>query len=129
MVIPGHYQVRLTVRGSSQTAPLEVVQDPRLEGQITDNDVKELADLSRRTSSDIDDLHKAVNQIREVRARWKPSKKWEQRQRRRQTRDRSGNAFDIQTAPIEGRLLQVKIAASEDELRYPTMLMDSTTLL
>ena len=32
------------------------------------------------------------------------------------------NAFESKTAPIEGRLLQVKMAASEDELRYPTML-------
>src|SRR4029077_13874993 len=28
-VLPGHYQVRLTVDGSSQTQPLEIVPDPR----------------------------------------------------------------------------------------------------
>ena len=122
MVIPGHYQVRLTVRGSSQTAPLEVVQDPRLEGQITDNDVKELADLSRRTSSDIDDLHKAVNQIREVRARLETLKKWSSDNAVAKPVIEAVNAFESKTAPIEGRLLQVKMAASEDELRYPTML-------
>jgi hypothetical protein len=122
LVTPGHYQVRLTLRGKSQTAPLEVVQDPRLEGQITDGDVKELADLSMRTWADIDAMHKAVNQIREVRARLETIKKWSEGNAAAKPVIDAANALGTKMAPIEGRLLQVKMAASEDNLRYPNML-------
>jgi photosystem II stability/assembly factor-like uncharacterized protein len=122
LVTPGHYQVRLTVRGKSQTAPLEVVQDPRLEGQITAGDVKELADLSMRTWADIDALHKAVNQIREVRTRLETFKKWSEGNAAAKPVIEAANALGTKVAPIEGRLLQVKMAASEDNLRYPNML-------
>src|ERR1700676_671176 len=76
IVAPGPYKGRLTGGGRSQTAPLEVVPDPRLKGQIADREANELADLSKRTWTDIDALHKAVNQIRGTRARLDTIKKW-----------------------------------------------------
>jgi hypothetical protein len=122
LVSPGHYQVRLTVGGRSQTAPLEVVQNPRLKGQITDEDVSQLADLSMRTWTDIDALHKAVNQIRETRARLEIIKKWSKESSEASAVIGAANELEAKFAPIEARLLQVKMAASEDNLRYPNML-------
>ena len=122
IVAPGHYQVRLTVGGRSQTAPLDVVPDPRLKGQITDKEVNELADLSMRTWRDIDALHKAVNQIRGTRARLDTIKKWSKDSSAAKTVIDAANELDAKLAPIEARLLQVKMAASEDNLRYPNML-------
>jgi photosystem II stability/assembly factor-like uncharacterized protein len=122
LVTPGHYQVRLTVLGKRQTAPLEVVQDPRLGGQIADRDVNELADLSMRTWTDIDALHKAVNRIRETRARLETIKKWSAGNAAAKPVIDAANALETKLAPIEARLLQVKMAASEDNLRYPNML-------
>jgi hypothetical protein len=119
---PGHYQVRLTVGGRSQTAPLDVVPDPRLKGQITDKEVNELADLSMRTWRDIDALHKAVNQIRGTRARLDTIKKWSKDSSAAKTVIDAANELDAKLAPIEARLLQVKMAATEDNLRYPYML-------
>jgi hypothetical protein len=121
-VAPGHYQVRLTVGGRSQTAPLEVVQDPRLKGQITDREINELSDLSTRTWTDIDALHKAVNQIRGARARLDTIKKWSKDSSAAKPVIDAANELDAKLAPIEARLLQVKMAASEDNLRYPNML-------
>lgn len=122
LVPPGHYQVRLTVGGKSQTAPLEVVPDPRLHGQITENEVNELAGLSMQTWTDIDSLHKAVNQIRETRARLEIVKKWSKDNGEAKPVIDAANELAAKLAPIEGRLLQVKMAASEDNLRYPNML-------
>jgi photosystem II stability/assembly factor-like uncharacterized protein len=122
IVAPGHYQVRLTVGGRSQTAPLEVVPDPRLKGQITDREVNEMADLSKRTWTDIDALHKAVNQIRGTRARLDTIKKWSKDSSAAKAVIDAANELEAKMAPIEARLLQVKMAASEDNLRYPNML-------
>jgi photosystem II stability/assembly factor-like uncharacterized protein len=122
LVSPGHFQVRLTVRGKSQTAPLEVIQDPRLVGKISDQELDELADLSLRTSADIDALHKAVNQIRETRARLETIKKWSSGIAAAKPVIDAANQLAAKLMPIEARLLQVKMAASEDNLRYPNML-------
>jgi hypothetical protein len=122
LVTPGHYLVRLTVGGKSQTAPLEVVLDPRLQRQITDPEVNELANLSMQTWSDIDALHKAVNRIRETRARLEIVKKWSKDTVAAKPVIDAANELAAKLAPIEARLLQVKMAASEDNLRYPNML-------
>jgi len=122
LVTPGHYQVRLTVGGKSQTSPLEVVPDPRLAGQLSDRDVNELAELSMQTWADIDALHKAVNQIRETRARLETVKKWSTDMAAAKPVIDAANELAAKMAPIEARLLQVKMAASEDNLRYPNML-------
>jgi photosystem II stability/assembly factor-like uncharacterized protein len=122
IVAPGRYQARLTVGGRSQTAPLEVVPDPRLKGQITDQGANELADLSMRTWTDIDELHKAVNQIRETRARLDTIKKWSRDSGAAKAVIDAANELEAKMAPTEARLLQVKMAASEDNLRYPNML-------
>jgi hypothetical protein len=122
IVATGHYQARLTVGGRSQTAPLEVVPDPRLKGQLTDQGANELADLSMRTWTDIDELHKAVNQIRETRARLDTIKKWSRDSGAAKAVIDAANELEAKMAPTEARLLQVKMAASEDNLRYPNML-------
>jgi hypothetical protein len=122
LVAPGHYQVRVTVGGSTQTAPLEIVQDPRLQGQLAERDVAELADLSLRTWTDIDALHKAVNQLRETRARLETIKKWSQDNTAAKPVTDAADELKAKMAPIEARMVQVKLAASEDNLRYPNML-------
>ena len=122
LVRPGHYQVRLSVAGASQTAPLEIKPDPRLENQLTAGQVEELADLASRTWTDIDALHKAVNQIRDTRTRLETIKKWSQDTSAGKPVIAAAIEFASRMAPIEARLVQVKMAASEDNLRYPNML-------
>jgi hypothetical protein len=71
---------------------------------------------------DIDALHKAVNQIRETRARVETVKKWSGDDAAAKPVIDAANELGAKLAPIEARLLQVKMAASEDNLRYPNML-------
>ncbi len=122
LVTPGNYQVRLTAGGKSQTAPLEVIQDPRLTGKISDQEISALADLSLRTWTDIDALHKAVNQIRATRAKLQTITKWSAGNPAAKPVLDAANELNAKMTPIEARLVQVKMAASEDNLRYPNML-------
>jgi photosystem II stability/assembly factor-like uncharacterized protein len=122
VVKPGHYQVRLTVRGQSQTAPLEIVLDPRLKGQVTARDLDELEDLALRTAADIDALHRAVNQIRDTRTRLQTIQKWSADNAAARPVVEAAAALLAKMAPVEARLVQVQMAASEDNLRYPNML-------
>jgi hypothetical protein len=75
-----------------------------------------------RTWADIDALHKAVNQIRRCRARLDIIKTWSRDSGAAQPVVEAADRLDAKVKPIEARLLQVKMAASEDNLRYPNML-------
>jgi photosystem II stability/assembly factor-like uncharacterized protein len=122
IVKPGHYQVRLTVRGKSQTVALDIVLDPRLERQVTARDLDELEDLALRTAADIDALHRAVNQIRDTRTKLQTIQKWSADNASAKPVLDAVEALVAKMAPIEARLIQVQMAASEDNLRYPNML-------
>jgi photosystem II stability/assembly factor-like uncharacterized protein len=122
LVNPGRYQLRLTGAGKSQVVPLEVMLDPRLRGQVTDRDLTELYALSMQTRDDIDRLHRTVNQLREARSRLETVRKWTGEAPTTQSVRDAVDALTAKLAPIEGRLLQVKMTASEDNLRYPNML-------
>ena len=106
----------------TQTAPLEVVPDPRLAGQLADRDARELEDLSLRTRADIDQLHKAVNEIRAARSRLETIQKWSAGDTAAKPVIDAADSLMKKMAPIEARMVQVKMAASEDNLRYPNML-------
>ena len=122
MVSPGHYQVRLTVRGKSATVPLDVALDPRLVGQLSEREITELEDLALKTQADIDALHRAVNQMRDTRARLATITTWSASNDAAKPVTEAASTLAAKLAPIEGRLVQVKMAASEDNLRYPNML-------
>ncbi|HEV7985968.1 MAG TPA: hypothetical protein VGP20_07370, partial [Steroidobacteraceae bacterium] len=61
-------------------------------------------------------------QIREARTRLETIQKWSVGNAGAKTVIEAATALGTKMAPIEGRLLQVKLAASEDNLRYPNML-------
>ena len=122
LVVPGTYQVRLTVGGQSQTVPLEVVLDPRLTGQVTERDLTQQQDLAMRTWTDIDGLHRAVNQIRDTRSKLQAIRTKSAERPDAKPAVEAVDALLAKMAPIEGRLVQVQMSASEDNLRYPNML-------
>ena len=129
LVRPGHYQVRLTVRGQSQTVPLEIVLDPRLRGQVSEADLLALERLALATQTDIDALHRAVNQIREVRSKLQTLQKWSEGEAAAKPAIAAVGTLLAQIASIEEQLVQVKLAASEDTLRYPVKLNEQYAYL
>ncbi len=63
--IPGTYQVRLTVDGTTKTAPLKVVADPR--GNAAQSDLETQLSFALRVRDDISKVTDLVNRIRSVR--------------------------------------------------------------
>ena len=106
LVAPGTYQVKLSMGGVSRTAPLVLVADPRTAGDKGAIEAKTA--LSVATLHDIDALHRAVNDIRAVKARLGPAP------------DRT--ALVHQLSGVEEALMQVNMKGSEANLAFPGML-------
>ncbi len=122
LVIPGTYQVKLTVQGKSQTEPLEVKLDPRLQSSVTAADMQKQIELARKMQQDIDALHRAVNQIRSLRANLQTLQKWAGEGASSSEVISAAHALDQKMAPVEENLIQVNMKSSEGNLRYPNML-------
>jgi hypothetical protein len=122
LVNPGSYQVKLTVKGRSQTAPLQVTIDPRIKDQVTAADLQQLNELASKTKQDIDALHRAVNQIRGLRANLETLQKWSAEGTPNNNVISAAKALDQKMTPVEEQLIQVKMKSSEGNLRYPNML-------
>ncbi len=122
LVVPGTYQVKFTVRGKSQTAPLQVTIDPRIQNQVTEADLQKQAELAAKLKQDIDALHRAVNQIRALRANLQTLEKWTAVGSANSEVIAAAKSLDQKMAPVEGLLIQVKMKSSEGNLRYPNML-------
>lgn len=63
-VVPGNYQVRLTVNGQTQSATFNVLADPRL--TATAEEYKAQENLSKLAGADIEAIHVAVVQFRKI---------------------------------------------------------------
>ena len=115
--------MKLTVKGKSQTAPLEVKIDPRLQSTVTLADMQKQIELAMKVQQDIDAMHRAVNQIRELRENLKtPSEVG----RRRRVQQRS--YFPLPVLDQKMTYVEENLAASRDDelggeiMRYPNML-------
>jgi photosystem II stability/assembly factor-like uncharacterized protein len=120
MALPGKYQVRLTAAGQSQTAPLELRKDPRIE--VTTADLEKQFDLERQISRRLTSLHNTVNGIRDLRAqvngiaqRYKGSPSWA-------PLAPLADELIKKITAVEEKIIQTKMKSTEGDLRYPTML-------
>src|SRR6266404_3060510 len=69
LALPGDYQVKMTVAGKTQTAPLHLEIDPRTKGQ--EGALQKQFTLSMQVNDRISQLHQSVNEIREVKSQIK----------------------------------------------------------
>ncbi len=122
LVVPGTYQVKLTVKGTTQSAPLNVIIDPRIRDQVTAADLQMQIELADKVKQDIDALHRAVNQIRGLRANLQTLEKWTAADSPNSEVIAAAKALDQKMSPVEENLIQVKMKSSEGNLRYPNML-------
>ncbi len=122
VVLPGAYQVKLTVKGRTESAPLNVIIDPRIQNQVTAADLQKQIELAENVKQDIDALHRAVNQIRELRANLQTIEKWAAAGSPNNEVVAAAKGLDQKMSPVEASLMQVKMKSSEGNLRYPNML-------
>jgi hypothetical protein len=120
LALPGTYQVKLTAGARATTATFELKPDPR--AKVSASDLEKQFALASKVVARLSELHKAVNQIRDLHAQLLVLKK-----RAGDTPEAApvvvlAEAFERKSAPIEQELIQVKLTSSEGTLAFPTML-------
>jgi photosystem II stability/assembly factor-like uncharacterized protein len=116
---PGHYQVRLMSGGQSQTAPLEVKLDPRV--NVSQADLEQQVSVLLGIRENLNKVYDTVNQIQDVRAQLAGL-------RRRLPENASGkiavSADDLEKklVALRDQLINLTISANEDSLAYAPQL-------
>lgn len=120
LAAPGDYQIRLTVAGKSQTAPLHLAVDPRMKD--TEATLPKQFQLSSQVTARISQLHQAVNEIRDVKLQIASlHKRFADNEK---LKPALGAADDLEKkmAAVEEKLVQVNMKGSEGNLAFPNML-------
>ncbi len=121
---PGNYQVRVRANGETVTQPFTITKDPRLT-DVADADLTAQFELSSRVAGRVDDAHRAVLQIRDVKTQVDD----------RLTKSNNGalareaNAFKTGISGVEGEVYQVRMQARQDPLNYPIKLNNQLAAL
>ncbi|HEV2425455.1 MAG TPA: glycosyl hydrolase [Terriglobia bacterium] len=122
MVLPGTYQVKLTVEGQTYTAPLEVKLDPRV--KVPRADLEKQLDLALKIRDRVTADHDAVNQIRSVHTQLAALERRLGVDEHSKVLIDSAKAFDKKMTAVEEKLMQTKSKSSEDPLNFPVKLDD-----
>ena len=119
--LPGHYQVRLTVDGVSQTRPLEILADPR--GITTPAALAQQFALHSAINAQLSAVHDAVLALRAVRVRVVAA------QSQGGPVGSAAAALERRLTAIEQALIEPRSHASEDALNYPVRLNNTLAAL
>jgi photosystem II stability/assembly factor-like uncharacterized protein len=118
LVMPGTYQARLTIKGKTSTAPIEVKMDPRL--KTSTEDLQKQFDLMMKMRDRQEQMNRAILAIRDLRVQLNlVEKRWSGKDNAKAVIEQSV-ALRKKIGAIEDELIQVNSKASEDELNYPT---------
>jgi hypothetical protein len=119
-VVPGTYQVRLTVGDKSRSESFTVLKDPLI--PTTNAELQAQFDLIKAIHLKHDELNKGVNSIRSARTQ---ATEWARRVKGSKAEASvvaAGKSLSEKLDAIEGELLQVKIKSEQDSLNYPVKL-------
>jgi len=120
LALPGDYQVKLTVGGKSQTAPLHLTIDPRNKEQ--EAAVQKQFTLATQVNDRISQLHQAVNEIRDLRTQIQNLHKRFGDDQRLKPALAAADVLDQKMSEVEQKLIQVNMKGSEANLAFPNML-------
>ena len=121
LALPGHYTVRLSVGSFRQEQPLEIVRDPRVKTASAD-DLQQQFALGAQVREANNELHRAVNQIRELRAQIKALHQRFDDNIKFTDLLEQATALDKKMTPVEEELIQVNMLGSEANLAFPNKL-------
>ncbi|MCC6790570.1 MAG: glycosyl hydrolase, partial [Thermomicrobiales bacterium] len=119
-VVPGTYQVRLTVGDESQTHSFQILGDPRV--STTPAEYQEQFALLKAAHDKHDELNRAVNQIRAIRTQ---ATDWAKRVKGTPAEEKvvaGAKSLVEKLDEVEGALLQVKVQSDQDTLNFPVKL-------
>ena len=124
-IVPGTYQVKLTLDGQTMTENFEVKADPRL--TTTAADYAKQLDLSLKIRDKLTETHNAIIQIRDVK------KQIDDLTKRVGLQSRpivdAGNALTRKLTEVEEALYQTKNQSSQDPLNFPIRLNNKLAAL
>lgn len=124
-IVPGTYQVKLTVDGQTMTENFEVKGDPRL--NTTAADYAKQLELSLKIRDKLTETHNAIIQIRDVK------KQIDDLVKRVGPQSKpiadAGNALSKKLTEVEEALYQTKNQSSQDPLNFPIRLNNKLAAL
>ena len=120
VIVPGDYQVRLTVNGQTLTTPVKVKKDPRMTSTL--DDLNRQLSLSLQLRDKVSQTNEAVIKIRETRKQIDDFVARIQDQKEAAKVVDAGKALSKRLFEIENELYQTKNQSSQDPLNYPIKL-------
>jgi photosystem II stability/assembly factor-like uncharacterized protein len=120
LLLPGTYQVRLTVAGKSYTAPIEIKMDPRI--KLSPEDLRKQYDLLTKLRDTEDEMNKAILGIRDLNNQLQTLEKRLALVKESKSVADQCTELRKKVRAIEEELIQVNATAQEDEANYPTKL-------
>jgi photosystem II stability/assembly factor-like uncharacterized protein len=120
LALPGDYQVKLTVGGKSQTAPLHLAIDPRTKN--SEPVLQKQFALSVQVNDRISQLHQAVNQIRDLKSQIKNLHTRFGEDESLKPALNAADDLEQKMSAVEEQLIQVNMKGSEANLAFPSML-------
>jgi photosystem II stability/assembly factor-like uncharacterized protein len=127
LALPGKYEVKLTVQGTSYTAPIELRMDPR--AKISAADLQKQFTVGEQARDLLDTDHKIVLEIRDLSGQLDAlEKRLGKNDGDKAVRDSVENIKKKMDA-IENQLISVKSTANEDQLNYGNMLSSQLAAL
>jgi hypothetical protein len=120
VAVPGHYQVRLTVGGQSQTADLDLKLDPRV--KVSQADLEAQFNLLMETRDELSRVYNAVNQIQDVRGQLSGLKRRLPENASAKNIVSAADDLEKKLVAVRDDILNLDISANEDSLAYPPQL-------
>jgi len=120
VAVPGHYQVRLTVGGQTQTSDLELKLDPRV--KVSQADLQAQFDLLIQTRDELSRVYDTVNQIQDVRAQLAGLKRRLPENASAKNIVSAADDLEKKLVGVRDAILNLDISANEDSLAYPPQL-------
>jgi photosystem II stability/assembly factor-like uncharacterized protein len=123
LALPGEYQVKLTVGGKTQAAPLHLVIDPRIKD--AEPVLPKQFELSAKVADRMGELHQAINEIRNVKTQIQGLRKRFGEDERLKPALAAADDLAKKMSAVEEQLIQVNMKGSEGNLAFPNMLNEA----
>ncbi|HWJ47725.1 MAG TPA: hypothetical protein VNS62_08740, partial [Candidatus Udaeobacter sp.] len=120
VAVPGHYQVRLTVGGKSQTADFDLKIDPRV--KVSQADLEAQFNLLIQTRDELSRVYDAVNQIQDVRGQLSGLKRRLPENAGAKNIVAAADVLEKKLVAVRDDIVNLDISANEDSLAYPPQL-------
>ena len=127
LAMPGAYSVKLTAGDWSMSQPFNLVKDPRV--TTSDADLQAQFDLQKQIYDKMNEMIKAVNQIRDLK---KQLQGWSKRLKdhdRGEAVAEAAKALKEKLEAVENALVQVELKSMGDALNYREMLIEKLSSL